>query len=141
MQLRKVYEDGEIEIYRSLDDEELAEEIIEVIRQAGRPLTWRELKRRFSTIAGEDRLKRVLRKLIEEGRIVEMPDGAFGLPGMERTYIPRNVKRIRPLVASKFYARWGRHAAEIRRLAAEHGISVEEAARLLGLVVEKRSEP
>jgi len=141
MRLRKLYEDSEVEVYQSLDVEDLGEAIIEVIQQAGRPLTWRELKTKFSAVAGEDRLRKVLVKLIEEDRIIEMPDGTFGLPGMERTYVPRNVRRVRPLVASKFYARWCGRAAEIRRLAAARSIPVEEAASLLGLAVEKPSEP
>jgi len=127
--LKKIYEDGEIEIYRSLDDRELEEAIVDAIREAGRPLTWRELKEKFSAIAGDDRLREALKKLIMRDVVIEMPDGAFGLPGMEKTYIPRRVKRVRPLVPSKFYARWGRYAAQIRRT----GLPVEEAVKLLGI--------
>jgi len=140
MRLRKLYEDEEVEVFRTLDLEELEETVIDVIREAGRPLRWVELRAKFSAVAGEDRLRKVLVKLIEEDRLIEMPDGAIGLPGMERTYVPRSVRRVRPLVPRKFHALWLGCAAQIRRLASQRGISVEEAAKLLGLAVEKPSE-
>ncbi|MEM4664942.1 MAG: hypothetical protein QW271_04260, partial [Sulfolobales archaeon] len=61
-----------------------------------------------SGVVGEDRLRKVLIRLIERDEIVEMIDGTFGLKGMEETYIPvKTKKRVRPLVPSKFRRRWG----------------------------------
>jgi len=131
VRLRKLYDDEEVEVYRAPDEAELERLVLESIKDAGRPLSWRELRALFSGIAGEDRLRKVLVKLIEEDRIIEMPDGTFGLPGMEKTYVPRsNTKRVRPLVPSKFRMRWGNLAAKIRR----SGLTVDEAVKRLGYV-------
>jgi len=116
VRMRKLYEDEELEVYRTFDNVELEKAIIEAIESAGRPLSWRELRAQFSGVAGEDRLRKVLVKLIEEDKIIEMPDGAFGLPQMIDSYVPNpRVKRVRPLVPAKFYARWGTHAIVLRR--------------------------
>jgi len=114
--MRKLYEDEEIEIYTTFDGAELEKAIIDVIREANRPLRWKELREVFSGIVGEDRLRKVLIKLIEEDKIVEMPDGALGLPQMIESYIPNpKIKRVRPLVPTKFYARWGSYALMLRK--------------------------
>jgi len=129
MRLKKLYEDEQLEVFRSLDDAELPYAIIDAIREAGRPLTLRELKEKFSTIVSDDRLREALKKLIEEDKIIEMPDGTLGLPEMVETYVPRDVKRVRPLVPSKFYERWGPNPASLRR-----------AGRPLGELIKLRRE-
>jgi len=130
VRLRKVYEDEEIEVYRSLDDAELPHAIIDIIREAGRPLTWRELRSRFSTVVSDDRLREALKKLIEEDKVVELPDGAFGLPEMVESYVPNpNIRRVRPLVPAKFYEMWGPNPAVLRR-----------AGKPLGELVKLRRE-
>lgn len=115
--LEIMYEDEDIIVMRAPDDETLTKMVIKRISEAGRPLTWRELRSSFSGLAGEDRLRKILIKLIEEDRVIEMPDGTFGLPGMERGYVPKaDVKRVRPLVPRKFRERWGTSASKYRKL-------------------------
>ncbi len=115
--LEIMYEDEDIIVMRAPDDETLIKMIIKKISEAGKPISWRELRSYFSGLAGEDRLRKILIKLIEEDKIIEMPDGTLGLPGMERNYIPKpDVKRVRPLVPRKFRERWGTSASRYRKL-------------------------
>jgi hypothetical protein len=102
-----VYEDEDIVVYRAPSDEELERLVKELIAKRGRPLSWKELRKELSGVVGEDRLRKILVRLIERDEIVEMIDGTFGLRGMEEWYIPvKTKKRVRPLVPSKFRKRW-----------------------------------
>ena len=106
--LKVVYEDEDVVVMRAPDDSELEKLVIKIIKKKGRPVTWGELRKELSGLAGEDRLRKVLVSLIEIDEVVEMIDGTFGLRGMEVNYIPRRIKkRVRPLVPSKFRMRWG----------------------------------
>jgi len=106
--LEVVYEDEDVVVMRAPDDEELERMVKDIIRRKGRPVTWKELRKELSGLAGEDRLRKVLVKLIERDEVVEMIDGSFGLRGMEASYVPRRLKkRVRPLVPRKFRTRWG----------------------------------
>lgn len=126
-EFKKLYEDADVEVYKAPTEEELEGFIKEAIISARRPITWKELREKFSGIAGEDRLRKILIKLIERDEIIELPDGAFGLPGMEQNYIPRRTaKRVRPLVPSKFRARWGNMAARLRKA----GLPLGEALKM-----------
>ncbi len=103
-----VYEDSDIIVFRAPRDEELERIVKDIISRRGKPVSWKELRRELSGVVGEDRLRRVLIRLIERDEVVEMLDGTFGLKGMEEAYIPvRAKKRVRPLVPSKFRKRWG----------------------------------
>lgn len=103
-----VYEDDYMIIDRAPTDEELKKIVKDIIMEKGRPVTWEELRKELSGIAGEDRLRRVLTDMIWADEVVEMIDGSFGLPGMEATYVPRQIKkRVRPLVPPKFREKWG----------------------------------
>ncbi len=129
--LYKIYEDEEVEVYKAPTEEELETMILKVIKEKGRPLSWKELRQVFSGTAGEDRLRRVLIKLIENNRLIELPDGTFAIPGMEQDYIPRSdTKRVRPLVGSKFKELWGPYASRLRKA----GIPLKEALKQLGIV-------
>ncbi|MCD6428831.1 MAG: hypothetical protein J7L12_04370 [Desulfurococcales archaeon] len=106
--LKVVYEDEDVVVMRAPDDSELEKLVIKIIKKKGRPVTWGELRKELSGLAGEDRLRKVLVSLIERDEVIEMIDGTFGLRGMEVSYIPRRIKkRVRPLVPSKFRMRWG----------------------------------
>jgi len=131
MRLKKLYEDIDVEVYKAPTEEELERLVKEAIINMGRPMSWKELRERFSGIAGEDRLRKVLIRLIERDEIIELPDGAFAIPGMEQNYIPRkNAKRVRPLVPSKFRARWGNIAAKLRRAGIPLGEIMKEMEEL-----------
>lgn len=106
--LRIIYEDEDIVVMQAPDDKGLENLVISIIAKKGRPMSWKELRKELSGLAGEDRLRKIITNLIERDVIVEMIDGTFGLKGMELSYIPVRVKkRVRPLVPSKFRARWG----------------------------------
>lgn len=127
-EFKKLYEDEEVEVFKAPSEEELEKLIKETIAKARKPLTWKELREKFSGIAGEDRLRKILVRLIERDELIELPDGAFGLPGMEQNYVPRRTaKRVRPLVPSKFRARWGAMAAKLRKT----GLPLGEALKIL----------
>jgi len=116
VRFKKLYEDEEVEVYKAPTEEELEQLVLDAIREAGRPLSWKELRQIFSGIAGEDRLRKVLIKLIESDKLIELPDGTFAIPGMEENYVPKPTpKRVRPLVPSKFRQRWGNLAPKLRR--------------------------
>lgn len=103
-----VYEDSDIIVVRAPSDEELEKIVKDIVLRKARPASWKELRKELSGVVGEDRLRKVLIRLIEKDEIVEMIDGTFGLRGMEETYIPvKAKKRVRPLVPSKFRRRWG----------------------------------
>jgi len=127
VELRVMYEDEDVVVMKAPTDEELEVLVKDVIKRKGKPMTWRELREVFSGIAGEDRLRKVLIKLIEKDEIIELPDGAFGLPGMELNYVPRaSTKRVRPLVPSKFRKRWGGLAAKLRKMGKPLGEAISE---------------
>ncbi len=140
MRLKKLYEDEDVEVYKAPTEEELEKLVVEAIKEAGRPLSWKELRQRFSGIAGEDRLRKVLVRLIERDELIELPDGTFAIPGMEQNYVPRrNAKRVRPLVPSKFRRRWGTLASKIRKSGLPLGEAVKQLEQLSYRVYQRRS--
>ncbi|MCX8208624.1 MAG: hypothetical protein RMH84_05965 [Sulfolobales archaeon] len=103
-----VYEDNDVIVVRAPSDEELERIVVDILARRGKPVSWKELRRELSGVVGEDRLRKVLIRLVERDEVVEMIDGTFGLKGMEETYTPaRTKKRVRPLVPSRFRKRWG----------------------------------
>jgi hypothetical protein len=113
-ELKVVYEDEDVVVMRAPDDKELETLVLGIIKRKGKPITWKELRKELSGLAGEDRLRKVLVSLIERDEVVEMIDGTFGLKDMETNYVPRRIKkRVRPLVPTKFRMRWG-HIIEAR---------------------------
>lgn len=138
MELKKLYEDGDVEVYKAPTEEELEQIIKDAIKKAGRPLVWKELRELFAGVAGEDRLRKVLIRMIERDELIELPDGALALPGMEYDYVPRkSTKRVRPLVPIKFRERWGSLASRLRRM----GIPLGEALKLLSSRAEWYGAP
>ncbi|MEM4762069.1 MAG: hypothetical protein QW230_03745 [Thermofilum sp.] len=105
---RVIYEDDEVVVLRALSEPEVEELVRCTIARFGRPVPWRVLRVELGGVVGEERLRRALVRLILRDEVVEMIDGSFGLRGMEVGYVPSLVwKRFRPLVRSKYYARWG----------------------------------
>lgn len=92
---RIVYEDADVVVLIAPRDEELGDVIVETIKEKGRPMTWEELREAFSGIAGEDRLRKALNKLVDTGVLIEFPDGSYGLPGMELPPERRGIKKRR----------------------------------------------
>ncbi|UXD21488.1 hypothetical protein IPA_04780 [Ignicoccus pacificus DSM 13166] len=73
--LEKLYEDDEIVVLAAPDDAELERLILNILKE--KRMKFKELKEAFSATAGEDRLRRALLKLMEEGRVYELPDGSY----------------------------------------------------------------
>jgi DNA-binding transcriptional regulator PaaX len=82
IELNVLYEDDELVVMKAPHDEELVELVYKFISQKGRPVTWRELREAFSGIAGEDRLRKALHRLRNDGRIVELKGGRYATPDM-----------------------------------------------------------
>ncbi len=90
-----VYEDNDVIVAIAPRDEELGSVIVDTIREKGRPMTWEELREEFSGIAGEDRLRKALNRLVDTNVLVEFPDGSYGLPGMELPPERRGIRKRR----------------------------------------------
>lgn len=83
VELEKLYEDEDVVVMKAPSDQELEKLVLDIIKKKGRPVSWKELREIFSGLAGEDRLRKALANLIEQGLLTELPDGNFALPGME----------------------------------------------------------
>ncbi len=97
IELNVLYEDDEIVLMKAPHDEELVDLVYKFIRQKGRPVTWKELREAFSGTAGEDRLRKALRKLREKGLVVELRGGRYAtidMPGVVQELAERRRRRI-----------------------------------------------
>jgi acylphosphatase len=74
-ELEKIYEDEEIEVFAAPDDAELEQLLLNILKE--KPMKFKELKEVFSATAGEDRLRRALTKLIDEGLVQELENGTY----------------------------------------------------------------
>ncbi len=83
-ELEKIYEDEDIEVFAAPDDAELEQLLLNILKE--KPMKFKELKEVFSATAGEDRLRRSLMKLLEEGRIRELEDGTYTATELEDMY-------------------------------------------------------
>ena len=83
-ELEKIYEDEEIEVFAAPDDAELEQLLLNILKE--KPMKFKELKEVFSATAGEDRLRRSLMKLLEDGRIRELEDGTYTAADIEDIY-------------------------------------------------------
>ncbi len=95
IELEKLYEDEDVVVMKAPSDQELEKLVVDVIKKKGRPVSWKELREIFSGLAGEDRLRKALANLIEQGLLTELPDGNFALPGMEHMIDWERAKRRR----------------------------------------------
>jgi hypothetical protein len=75
-----IYEDVDVIVTEAPRDDELEKMVLEKLDKAGRPVSWRELKKMFSGIAGEDRLRKTIYRLKVRGDVVELTGTRFTLP-------------------------------------------------------------
>ncbi|MCE4606094.1 MAG: hypothetical protein F7B59_02015 [Desulfurococcales archaeon] len=75
-----IYEDRDVVVTEAPRDDELEKLVIEMLDKAKRPVSWRELKRMFSGIAGEDRLRKTIYRIKVRGDVVELTGTRFILP-------------------------------------------------------------
>ncbi len=72
MDLKVLYEDEDVVVEMGPHDDEIPELIMDLFKKRKKPLTWQELRQHFSAIIGEDRLRRALRQLVNDGRLVQL---------------------------------------------------------------------
>lgn len=78
--LKVIYEDNDIIVEMGPHDNEIPDLIMDYFKQERRPLTWQRLREHFSATIGEDRLRRALRNLVNEGRLVQLNRNTYADP-------------------------------------------------------------
>jgi hypothetical protein len=73
-----------ISVTAALSDDEIEKLVLEILKEARRPLSWRELKAIFSGVVGEDRLRKILISLKVRNQIAELTRTRYSLP----EYVP-----------------------------------------------------
>ncbi len=79
--LKVVYEDSDIVVFRAPNEDQLLEILKNLLRE--RPMTVKELHGYLSGLASEDKIRRALIKLVNEGKAYVMNDGRFVIVGLE----------------------------------------------------------
>ena len=82
MKLKVLYEDEDVVVMMAPHDDELEKLVVDTIREHGEPMSWSELRKAFSGIAGEDRLRKAIYTLLRKKRLLELPGNRYGLPEM-----------------------------------------------------------
>ena len=80
MKLKVLYEDEDVIVEMGPHDNEIPELVMDLFKKEKKPLTWQKLREHFSAVIGEDRLRRALRKLINEGRLVQLNRNTYADP-------------------------------------------------------------
>ncbi|MEB3825395.1 MAG: hypothetical protein LRS47_01850 [Desulfurococcales archaeon] len=75
-----IYEDVDVIVTEAPRDDELEKMVLRALDKARKPVSWRELKKMFSGIAGEDRLRRTLYRLKVNGKVIELTGTKYVLP-------------------------------------------------------------
>ncbi len=103
--MQQVIDSGEFGIVVSLalSDEEIEKLVMLALREAKGPISWREFKKIFAGIAGEDRLRRILANLKARDEIVELTRTRYSLP----EYVPPSeISKVKnPRILSKILER------------------------------------
>ncbi|GBF09660.1 hypothetical protein apy_13850 [Aeropyrum pernix] len=82
--MKVVIEDAEISVYTVLVDDDVVRLVLIALDEAKQPLSWRDLKKIFSGIVGEDRLRKILSSLKARNIIAELTHTRYSLP----QYVP-----------------------------------------------------
>jgi DNA-binding HxlR family transcriptional regulator len=83
--LQKLYEDRQVRVVKGLTLEEIQEFVLDYLKKKG-AASFYEIKEALGPLAGEDRLRRALRRLVLNGRIAKhdkiyysyVPEDSFG---------------------------------------------------------------
>ena len=122
-----IYDDGYVEVVKGVSDMELAELIKETIKRNGKPMSIREIKNSLPVVVSEDKVRKVLKQLVDSDELIEFPDATFGFAYMVRGYVPRrNVRRVQPLSPEKYYKMWYPSPSFYRKI----GKPIEEAMKI-----------
>ena len=79
--LKVIYEDAEIVVVRAPTEDQLVNILTDLLRD--RPMSVKELHSFLSGLASEDKIRKALTKLVNEGRVYVMEDGRFTIVGLE----------------------------------------------------------
>ncbi len=110
LELKVLYEDEELVVMKAPTDEELVELVYKFIRQKGRPVTWKELREAFSGTAGEDRLRRALARLRQQGLIIELRGGRYATPDMPGVLEELEERRRRRILREALSMEWSMYS-------------------------------
>lgn len=76
----------------ALEDKDVEELVLLALREARRPLAWKEMKVVMAGIAGEDRLRRIVYSLKARNEVAELTGTRYSLP----EYVPEEeVKKVK----------------------------------------------
>lgn len=75
IRLKVVYEDPEVVVVTAPNEEELKDILMNLLKL--KPMSIKELHSILSGIASEDKIRRALFKLADEGKVILQPDGKF----------------------------------------------------------------
>ncbi|MCD6340940.1 MAG: ArsR family transcriptional regulator [Desulfurococcales archaeon] len=79
--LKVVYEDSEVVVVRAPTEDQLIKIITDLLRD--KPMTVKELHSILSGLASEDKIRRALTRLVNDGRAIVSHDGRFSIVGLE----------------------------------------------------------
>jgi len=79
--LKVVYEDPDVVVVRAPTEDQLISIIINLLRD--KPMSVKELHTFLSGLASEDKIRRALTRLVNEGRAYVLEDGRFTIVGLE----------------------------------------------------------
>lgn len=79
--LRIIYEDQDIVVITAPNEDELRDIVLNMLREG--PKTLKEMHNRLAGIASEDKIRRCIVRLIDDGVVVTNEDGRYKLLGSE----------------------------------------------------------
>ncbi len=82
--MRVMLEDDEVSVYTALVDDDVVELVLIALEEAKQPISWRDFKKIFSGVVGEDRLRKILSNLKAKNVIAELTHTRYSLP----KYVP-----------------------------------------------------
>lgn len=80
MDLKVIYEDNDVIVEMGPHDNEIPELVMDLFKKQKRPLTWQQLREHFSAVIGEDRLRRAIRQLVNEGKLIQLNRNTYADP-------------------------------------------------------------
>jgi len=82
LNFKVVYEDQEVVVIRAPTEDELVEIILKLLSE--KPMNIKEIHRYLPGIASEDKIRRILTRLVNDGRVYVQEDGRFLVVGWRR---------------------------------------------------------
>ncbi len=112
MDLKVLYEDDEVIVEMGPHDNEIPDLVMDLFKKEKKPLTWQKLREHFSAVIGEDRLRRALRQLVNEGRLIQLNRNTYADPDSLTPEILEELEAKRRITArrSMYWYRMRRRA-------------------------------